>query len=185
MEFENNLDIILKRAQKSNIIIAQIETGKPSRYALVHNHIDLFHFIMSDDPDNHDLFSVIKKKMKQKPYFILDFPQYKFPQITEKEAYEYLKYTLDSIDQVMRKHKVPYSFEKHCHICCTHEYVNDFYKYRFHIVIDKWKHKDSSEARALYRCVLKELPKHIRDKKFLDGSIYSRIQYFPILFNRK
>ncbi|CAH6419790.1 Origin of replication binding protein [uncultured virus] len=162
----------------------------PKSFALVPDVVDLFHFVTRTDIPNRNFYEVIEEYMDQKPRFDLDFSYDKFPNITRETAYFYLQQALDSVNIVMLRHNVQYSFKNNCLVFNSHGFDNkNHYKYSFHIVIDKLAHQGNkdkeNEAKAFYRLVLNELPDNIRNLGFLDSAVYSSFQNFRLLWCQK
>ena len=193
--FEPNASRIrnIVRIGSSEIIISkdiylankEVKRKPPKSFALLSDPIELFKFVNSIYPNKRNFYEVIIENMPQKPRFDLDFPHNKFPNITREEAYYYLQCTLDAIEGVMRRYNIIYSYKNNCLVSRSHGKEKTNIKYSFHIIIDKLRHINSSEAHAFYHLVANELAPEIREKGFLDNQVYSIFQNFRLLFNQK
>lgn len=170
--------------------VNKVKISQPTKkFALMNDYTDLYKFTNELPKEERCLYEVVRNYY-QKPHFDIDFKYKNYPNITCGEAHCYLQKTLNAIDNVMKKFNVNYSFENNCLVLSSNGMSKckdtqiEYYKYSFHIVIDKLVHADAFEALSFYKLVLDELPYNM-NKEFLDSSVYSTFQNFRMIWCQK
>jgi len=163
----------------SGIIVCRnvrLDLKKTRLYGLFADHIKLFHHMNAIRHDQRSMFEVILGHRPQKPHFDIDVDLKENPNV---DGTLLIADVVKAIIESLGKVNVHLKDEGEILIYTS----SNSTKLSYHVVIDKWVHKDCEQARCLALDVKSRMKPEY--EPFVDMAVYKSKQQFRLLWSTK
>jgi hypothetical protein len=145
-------------------------------FAVFDSHIEFANRLFNFSPEYRCFFEVVVGGFSQKPHFDIDISRKDTPNLDSLDKNTILNNVIESI---IKSIGVELNLSRDVLVFSSHSPD----KISFHVVIDNYCHCNNEEAKHLYTKVIKNLPEEY--SKYVDHSVYSKLQQFRIVGSRK